>query len=73
MDFDAEIEKQRIKNDPQEAEIFCYCDRCNQEIYVGNSYYLFQNLKFNLCENCFDELQDMEKKESERIAGEDNE
>lgn len=73
MDFDNEIEKQRIRNDLQEKKIFCTCDRCNQEIYFGNLYYLFQNLKFNLCENCFDELQAMEKKEFERIAGEEDE
>lgn len=73
IDFDTEIEKQRLKNDLQEAKIFCSCDKCLQEIYYGNAYYIDSNTKAILCENCFDEIQLLQKVESERIAGEEDE
>ena len=35
MDFDKEIENQRLDVDPQEQKVFCQCEECGGEIYVG--------------------------------------
>lgn len=71
MNLDKEIEKQRIKDDLQEAKVCFNCNRCNSEIYTGNEYYFYErNL---LCEECFDELQSNEKFKAKRIAGDNDE
>ena len=71
MNFDKTIEEQRLMLDPQEAKISLRCDRCNKEIYEGEEYYFFE--RNNLCEECFDEIQNDEKFNSRRIAGERDE
>ncbi len=69
MDFDNYIENERIKNDSQEQEANIYCDRCDCGIFEGENYYKYENL--NLCEDCMDATLKSEKKECERIAGEE--
>lgn len=71
MDFDKEIENQRFKLDPQEIRAYLLCNRCAEEIYVGDEYYLYERSK--LCEECFDEIQSDEKFNQKRIAGEEDE
>ena len=70
MNFDRYIENERIKNDPQEQKIYFYCARCGSEIYKNEEYYFYQRER--LCENCFDEIQNDEKFEAKRIAGDDD-
>ena len=71
MDFDKMLEEQRMKYDLQEANIFHYCNKCNCEIYEGNRYYINDYGEI-LCEYCFDCELDEIKRESERIAGEED-
>lgn len=71
MDFDRMIEQERLMRDPQEMKIYTRCDRCNVEIYEGGDYYFFE--RNNLCEDCFDEIQNDEKFKSRRIAGDNDE
>ena len=71
MDFDKEIENQRLEKDPQEQMVYMICDNCGAEIYEGQEFYDCD--AGYLCEDCFDEIQKIEKFESERIAGEKDE
>lgn len=68
MDFDNYIENERIKTDLQEKDILYNCDECGADIYEGNEFYCLEG--FNLCEECFDEIQRNEKNEHRHIAGE---
>jgi len=70
MDFDNYIEKERIKTDWQEKDIIHICDNCGADIYEGNEFYSLEG--YNLCEECFDEIQRNEKAEHRCVAGEDN-
>ena len=70
MDFDKEIENQRLKYDLQENRVSFNCTRCNSEIYNGEDYFIYERSK--ICEECFDEIQNDEKFNSKRIAGDDN-
>ena len=67
MNFDKELENQRISMDRQEIEVYCYCERCGKEIYKNEDYYYYE--KDKLCEECFDEIQHDEKFNCRRIAG----
>jgi len=69
MDFDEEIERQRLELDPQEQPVFCCCDDCGCEIYEGEEY--FNTESGFLCENCFDEYIANIRADCARIAGED--
>ena len=71
MDFDSYIENERLKNDIQEREVLQYCDECQAEIYKGNEYYNLEG--YNLCEDCFDKMQQREKEEHRLVAGEEYE
>ena len=71
MDFDREIENQRLKQDLQEVIVFMTCDICGAEIYEGHDYY--DCPAGYLCEDCFDKVQSEEKRECEKIAGDNNE
>ena len=71
VNFDKEIENQRLKLDKQEVKPKLRCYRCGSEIYDGEEYYLYERDK--LCEECFDEMQEDEKYESKRFAGDDDE
>ena len=71
MDIDKMLENERLKEDLQEVEVFCFCDRCSNEIYMGNYYY--EHERNRICEECFEEFQADEKYESRRIAGDDDE
>lgn len=70
MDF-FDLEKERLRKDPQEAKICLKCDKCNSEIYEGEEYYCYDGI-MELCEDCFDEMQSEEKRDCERIAGDDD-
>ena len=70
MDY-LDLEAERLKLDPQEVKVCLKCDKCNSEIYEGQEYY--ETDLGDLCETCFDEMQSEEKKECERIAGDDDE
>lgn len=69
VDFDDYIEKDRIRNDPQEKD-YILCRRCGNEIYEGNEYFLFENTV--LCEDCIDEILRDYKTESRKIVGEED-
>lgn len=69
MDFDDYIENQRLKTDLQEQKVIFYCDNCQAEIYKGNEFYCIEG--YNLCEDCYDEIQRKEKEDCKCIAGED--
>lgn len=71
MDFDNYIENHRLHTDLQEQKVMYYCDECQGEIYKGNEFYSIEG--YNLCEDCFDNMQDTEKKEHRCIAGEEYE
>ena len=71
MDFDKEIENLRLQRDPQEQLVCMTCDNCGAEIYEGQEFYDCD--AGYLCEDCFEEEQDMYKSSCERIAGEDDE
>ena len=56
---------------PKEEKVCFCCDKCKEEIYYGQEYY---KTDFGyVCEKCFDEIQLEEKRECERIAGDDDE
>lgn len=69
MDFDNYIENLRIENDLQEQDVLLCCDECKGEIYRGNEYYNIEG--YNLCEDCFDKMQEREKEDHMLIAGEE--
>ncbi len=69
MNEDDYWENQRIKQDPQEANVYTHCDFCGGDIYKGEAYYNFE--KYTICEECFDTEQEKEKASCLRIAGED--
>ena len=71
MNEDKYWEGQRIKQDPMEGKVCLNCNRCGAEIYEGQEYYIFES--DSLCEECFNEMQHDEKRECERIAGDDDE
>lgn len=68
MDFDNYIENQRLNTDLQERKAMYCCDECQTEIYIGNEFYSIEG--YNLCENCYDEMQKREKEEHKCVAGE---
>ena len=68
MDFDNYIEKERIKSDLQEKNVIHNCDNCGADIYEGNEFYSLEG--YNLCEDCYDEIQRKEKEKHKCIAGE---
>jgi hypothetical protein len=41
--------------DQTDPEIWCRCDQCDGEIYVGKSYYHFDDPELSVCENCIGE------------------
>lgn len=60
MNFDKEMENQRMVVDSQEQPVAFYCDECKQEIYNGEESYSFIN--GCICENCMDkELQQLKE------------
>lgn len=67
MDFDNYIENERLINDLQEQKVIYSCDECKTEIYKGNEFYSIEG--YNLCEDCYDEMQRREKQEHKHIAG----
>lgn len=69
MDY-YDLEAERLRNDPQEAKVYFNCDNCGAEIYEGQEYYDCE--AGYLCEECFDEDQEMYKQSCERIAGDDD-
>lgn len=69
MDY-LDLEAERLRLDPQEAKVYFNCDRCGGEIYEGQNYYIYE--RDILCEECFDEMQYDEKRECERIAGDED-
>lgn len=69
MDFDNYIENERIRTDLQERKVVHTCDNCGAEIYVGNEFWSLEG--YNLCEDCFDEIQKNEKNEHRLIAGDE--
>lgn len=69
MDFDNEIENQRLKEDLQERKVTFYCDECKTEIYEGNEAYSFIN--GCICEDCIDKELEQIKKNARFIVGED--
>ena len=71
MDFDNYLENERLKLDAQEQPVLNYCDECGAEIYKGSEYYNLEG--YNLCEDCFDEMQKREKEDHKLIAGEEYE
>lgn len=70
MDY-LDLEAERLRLDPQEAKVCFNCENCDGEIYEGNSYYEYNG--DYLCEQCFDKKQEDEKRECERIAGDNDE
>lgn len=68
--FDEVIEKLRVSLDPQEQKLYCYCQKCEKEIYKGEEYCETDEYEF-LCEDCFDELQKQEKQDCLKVAGDD--
>ena len=70
MDY-LDLEAERLRLDPQEAKVYLNCDNCGGEIYEGQEYYECE--MGDLCEKCFDKMQEDEKAECERIAGDDDE
>lgn len=68
MDFDRYIENERLKTDLQEKNVLYSCDECSGEIYEGNEFFSIEG--YNLCEDCYDEMQRREKEEHKHIAGE---
>lgn len=71
MDFDNYMETQRLQNDMQEVLALNRCDECGAEIYKGSEYYSIEG--YNLCEDCFDKMQEQEKNDHRLIAGEEYE
>ena len=69
MNFDNYIENERLNTDLQEQKVMYGCDNCGTEIYKGNEFYLIEG--YNLCEDCYDEMQRKEKEEHRCVAGED--
>lgn len=69
MDFDGYIEKERINIDLQEKKIEINCSNCGADIYEGNEYFNLEG--YDLCEDCFDEIQRKEKNEHRYVAGEE--
>lgn len=66
------LEKQRNDLYKDDEESVCFqCDKCRANIYDGQTYYECEI--GDLCEECFDEMQTDEKRECERVAGEDDE
>lgn len=51
--------------EPDEPPVFCYCDNCGGEIYVGERYYKANGNA--ICHWCFDDL-----KANELVAGADD-
>lgn len=70
MSEDKYWEEQRIMCDAQEDKVCFNCKICGTEIYEGQEYYDCET--GYLCEKCFDEEQEIYKKNCERIAGDDN-
>jgi len=70
MDFDNYIENERLINDLQEQKVIYTCDECKAEIYKGNEFYSIEG--YNLCEDCYDEMQRREKQEHKHVAGDYN-
>lgn len=70
MDY-LDLEDERLKSDPQEVKAYSECDTCGSDIYIGQEYYISEGNIY--CEQCFDEMQSDEKRECERIAGEEYE
>lgn len=71
MDFDRYIENQRLSMDLQEKKVMFYCDECQCEIYKGNEFYSIEG--YNLCEDCYDDMQKREKENHKCVAGGDYE
>lgn len=73
MDYLDSLALEKQKEDfysPDESEPIFYCTNCKKEIYYGDNYY--ETDLGDICEDCFDEIQINEKRECERIAGEDD-
>ena len=67
FNYDKYLEEERIQNDPQEVEPILFCDQCGVEIYENEEYYeKYDGLC--LCEDCFDEFQELEKQECQKVA-----
>lgn len=71
MDFDKELEKQRIATDSQEEEAVMQCSRCGTDIYAGENFW--ETEIGIMCECCYDDLFYQYKKDNKNIAGKDNE
>lgn len=71
MDFDKELEKQRIAQDPQEEEPIMQCSRCGIDIYEGEGFW--ETAIGTLCECCYDDLFYKYKKDNKIIAGKEYE
>lgn len=69
MNFDNYIENERLNTDLQEQKVMYHCDNCGTEIYKGNEFYSIEG--YNLCEDCYDDMQRKEKEEHRYVAGED--
>lgn len=70
INWDKELERLRKSLDIQEQPVIMHCDICSKEIYKGEEYY-DDEVDF-MCEECFDKMQEEQKRECRRIAGEDN-
>lgn len=64
------LEEFRLINDIQEAEVKLTCEICQKELYDGDNYYETDKY-YHICEDCMDEELRKEKKECERIIGDD--
>lgn len=69
MDFDREIENQRIKSDLQEKEPVLYCTDCHTAIYANEEYYEYYG--DDLCEDCIDDRLKIEKGNCRVMAGDE--
>ena len=70
MDYLDALALEKQKNEMyEEIEPYFTCDKCGADIYEGQEYYNFEG--DTLCEQCFDEIQEIEKRECSRIAGEE--
>jgi len=55
--------------DPQQAPPLAYCSSCGTALYLGDSYWQVNGLRF--CEDCLDKLARMEFAAHRRICGEE--
>ena len=71
MDYLDALALENQKNDLyEEPEVWFHCEKCDAEICEGQEYYDCE--AGCLCEECFDEEQEMYKQSCERIAGDDD-